>query len=56
MTLILIVCFQLLNALSNVAEQSLPSLLRSLFKWYERQLMLDEGGHAESRLRHRSKG
>ncbi|KAL4229825.1 hypothetical protein ACF0H5_010217 [Mactra antiquata] len=47
---------QLLNALSNVAEQSLPSLLRSLFKWYERQLMLDEGGHAESRLRHRSKG
>ncbi|XP_053400043.1 protein furry-like isoform X2 [Mercenaria mercenaria] len=47
---------QLLNALGNVAEQSLPSLLQSLFRWYERQLMLDEGGHAEPRLRHRSKG
>ncbi|XP_052797247.1 protein furry-like isoform X3 [Mya arenaria] len=47
---------QLLSALGNVAEQSLPSLLRSLFRWYERQLMLDEGGHSEPRLRHRSKG
>ncbi|XP_052278154.1 protein furry-like isoform X3 [Dreissena polymorpha] len=47
---------QLLNSLANVAEQSLPSLLRSLFRWYERQLLLEEGGHAEPRLRHRSKG
>ena len=48
--------FQLLNSLGNVAEQSLPSLLRNLFRWYDRQLMVDDGGHAEHRLRHRSKG
>lgn len=47
---------QLLISLSTVAEQCLPSLLRSLFRWYERQYMLDEGSHGDARIRHKSKG
>lgn len=30
--------FQLLNSLHIVAEYSLPSLLKTLFKWYEKQV------------------
>ncbi|KAL3879804.1 hypothetical protein ACJMK2_032086 [Sinanodonta woodiana] len=47
---------QLLLSLSTVAEQCLPSLLRALFRWYERQYMLEEGSHGECRYRHKSKG
>lgn len=34
---------QILSALGCVAEQSLPSLLQTLFKWYERQSISDDG-------------
>ncbi|XP_063413170.1 protein furry-like isoform X1 [Mytilus trossulus] len=44
---------QLLNALGSVAEQTLPSLLRSLFLWFNKQMLIDEGG---VRQRHKSKG
>ena len=44
---------QLLNAMGSVAEQTLPSLLRSLFSWFDKQMLLDEGG---VRQRHKSKG
>ena len=39
--------------MGSVAEQTLPSLLRSLFLWFEKQMLLDEGG---VRQRHKSKG
>ncbi|KAL5012719.1 hypothetical protein ScPMuIL_011270 [Solemya velum] len=46
---------QLLLSLSCVAEQSLPSLLRCLFHWNDRQNLVEEG-HFENRHRHKSKG
>jgi hypothetical protein len=39
--------------MGSVAEQTLPSLLRSLFSWFDKQMLLDEGG---VRQRHKSKG
>ncbi len=34
---------QLLSAFGSVAEHCLPSILKALFNWYERQLV-DQGG------------
>ncbi|KAK6173602.1 hypothetical protein SNE40_017022 [Patella caerulea] len=47
---------QILNVMGCVAEHSLPSILKSLFLWYERQLRYDDSPMFESRHRHRSKG
>ncbi|XP_048243647.1 protein furry-like isoform X3 [Haliotis rufescens] len=47
---------QILGALGCVAEQSLPSILRTLFVWYDRQTRGDEAMQQDSRQRHRSKG
>ena len=40
MIICLNVVFQLLNSLHIVAEYSLPSLLKTLFKWYEKQVKM----------------
>ncbi|XP_061189012.1 protein furry-like [Saccostrea echinata] len=47
---------QILGALGCVAEQSLPSILQSLFRWFEKQNLIDESTQLDSRQRHRSKG
>ncbi|ESO93945.1 hypothetical protein LOTGIDRAFT_105090, partial [Lottia gigantea] len=48
---------QILMVLGCVAEHSLPSILKSLSIWYERQLRFEDGILLEShRHRHRSKG
>ncbi|XP_078324713.1 protein furry-like isoform X3 [Crassostrea virginica] len=47
---------QILTALGCVAEQSLPSILQSLFKWFEKQNLIEESSQLDSRQRHRSKG
>lgn len=47
---------QILGALGCVAEQSLPSILQSLFKWFEKQNFIEESSQLDSRQRHRSKG
>ncbi|BFZ15206.1 hypothetical protein BsWGS_18245 [Bradybaena similaris] len=46
---------QILNALGNVAEHCLPSILRTIIAWYNRQ-MRDDSPLLDSRQRHRSKG
>ncbi|KAK3099884.1 hypothetical protein FSP39_011237 [Pinctada imbricata] len=46
---------QLLNAFGTLSEQCLPSILKSLFRWFERQ-NLSEGCTQPDRHRHRSKG
>ncbi|KAK3798079.1 hypothetical protein RRG08_034635 [Elysia crispata] len=46
---------QILSSLSNVAEHCLPSILKTLFAWYQRQ-MKEESPSLDSRQRHRSKG
>ncbi|XP_012945432.1 protein furry homolog isoform X2 [Aplysia californica] len=46
---------QVLSALGNVAEHCLPSILKTLFAWYQRQ-MKDDSPFLDSRQRHRSKG
>jgi hypothetical protein len=38
---------QLLSAFGSVAEHCLPSILRALFAWYERQMV--DGGTTEQR-------
>ncbi|XP_021378295.1 protein furry-like isoform X2 [Mizuhopecten yessoensis] len=47
---------QLLNSFGCLAEQCLPSILRSLFRWFERQNLMDECSQPDTRQRHRSKG
>nr|AOV18883.1 furry [Lymnaea stagnalis] len=46
---------QVLSALGNVAEHCLPSILKTLFAWYQRQ-MKEDSPLLDSRQRHRSKG
>ncbi|CAG5134076.1 unnamed protein product, partial [Candidula unifasciata] len=46
---------QILNALGNVAEHCLPSILKTIIAWYNRQ-MRDDSPLLDSRQRHRSKG
>ncbi|XP_059139839.1 protein furry homolog-like, partial [Physella acuta] len=46
---------QILNALGNVAEHCLPSILKTLFSWYQRQ-MKEDSPLLDTRQRHRSKG
>lgn len=36
---------QLLSAFGSVAEHCLPSILKALFNWYERQLVEQGGDH-----------
>lgn len=47
---------QLLSSLSSVAENCLPSLLRALFQWYERQNPMDEAGNYLYRRANKIKG
>ncbi|XP_048776245.2 protein furry homolog-like isoform X3 [Ostrea edulis] len=47
---------QILGAMGIVAEQSLPSILQSLFAWFEKQNMIEESSQLDARQRHRSKG
>ncbi|XP_070197468.1 protein furry-like isoform X3 [Littorina saxatilis] len=49
---------QILNSLGCVAEHSLPSILRTLFTWHDRQTRYtpEDSPLLESRQRHRSRG
>ena len=49
---------QILNSIGCVAEHSLPSILRTLFMWYERQTRyaFEDSPLLDTRQRHRSKG
>ena len=47
---------EMLGFVTRARGKCLPSLLHSLFRWYERQYMLDEGSHGDARIRHKSKG
>ncbi|KAK6976868.1 protein furry, partial [Biomphalaria glabrata] len=46
---------QVLSALGNVAEHCLPSILKTLYAWYQRQ-MKEDSPLLDTRQRHRSKG
>ena len=47
---------QLLSVLNCVSEHSLPSVLRCLFDWYDRQNPMDEAGNCLYRRANKIKG
>ena len=47
---------QLLSSLSSVAENCLPSLLRALFEWYDRQYPYDDLNNLVHKYSTKTKG